>query len=100
MDAKTDINQASKVTRQKKSHKKWAAIVFFVILIIFFDTSPFGGNGRFYMKWAECGQKPVEITSGFFGSKQTYVASEVFQPIRMGYIGYYCTPEEAQNAGF
>lgn len=70
-------------------------------LILAYDVSGIGGNIYFYTKWIECGQKPVEIKGpGFWGGGAAhYVKTPVIALIRYQYT-YFCTPLEAEIAGF
>ena len=87
--------------KTKQVSYRWAIIVLvFTILIVLFDISPFGGSGRFYSKWIECGRKPVEITSAPGAGFAWYEESQSFSPVRFGYLTYFCTPEEAGAAGY
>lgn len=74
----------------------------FIALLILFDLSPFGGNIRFYSKWAECGQKPVVTnpTPDFGGgSVQDYAEAPTFDLSRMS-SHYFCTAFEAEKRGY
>ena len=66
-----------------------------------FDISGFGGNIRFYSKWAECEAKPlVPRGSGFMNSRGlTYSDAPDFSLMRLSPT-YFCTPDEAEQAGY
>ncbi len=87
---------------QVRSHR-WivvAAIVLFILII--FEVSPFGGNVRFYAKWVTCGEKPLSAGDELIlGSNvQYYKQAAAFQPVRFIQPNYFCTPLEAEQAGY
>lgn len=71
----------------------------FIALLILFDLSPFGGNIRFYSKWAECGVKPVQVDSKPGGGIVWYEESPAFITIFRNQ-SWKCTPVEAERAGY
>lgn len=79
-----------------KKHTKLAVSVAFCVALICFDLSPFGGNIYFYMKWAECGQRPYEVASK--PGVQWYQKAPLFAVMRTQ--RWYCTPLEAERAGY
>lgn len=94
-----------RVNKTKQSaKKKQVAIVVIVILIgsIIFELSPFGGNTRFYAAWISCGQKPVasDVSIGLGAKVSHYVEPGAFEPFRFGQPEYFCTPIEAEMAGY
>lgn len=79
---------------------RWLYTVAAMIVLIALDISPFGGNIRLYSTWLNCGQKPVEMGSGYLGTGALYYhEAKAFEPVRLGYSRYYCTPLEAEQAG-
>ncbi|NCU38715.1 hypothetical protein EOL96_06735 [Candidatus Saccharibacteria bacterium] len=82
--------------------KKRDVIIIVVILLILvvFELSPWGGNLRFYGKWMSCGQKPVMTALTFGGEVKYYTQSPSFKPIRSYQPTYFCTPLEAEKAGY
>lgn len=73
-----------------------------LFLVIAFDLSSFQGNMgniRFYTKWAECGQKPLHITSASGAGFAWYTESPSIAIMRAS-GPYYCTPQEAKAAGY
>ena len=82
---------------------RWA--IFIITAVIFlgwlaFDLSGFGGNIKFYNKWIECGQKPVETNPDFmYRSVPYYGMGPTFSLIRLS-PEYFCTPLEAEQAGY
>lgn len=75
-------------------------LVFVIIFIplVLFDLSPFGGGIKFYSKWIECGKKPVK-TAGAPGIIW-YEEPNSFDVVRSGYQTYYCSPLQAEQAGY
>lgn len=69
----------------------------FITLLILFDLSPFGGNIRFYSKWAECGVKPVQVES--LPGRAWYEESPGFIVLFRNQ-SWYCTSAEAERAGY
>lgn len=69
-------------------------------LMLLYDLSGIGGNIPFYVKWAECGQRPFESRdSGFMNVGAVhYVKGSVFRFARFG-AEFFCTPLEAEKAG-
>lgn len=81
--------------------RKLVITVSLLLLFVLFDISPFGGNVRFYSKWAACAQKPVASRVGFnMGRPLSYEEPAAFEPIRYGLPRYFCTPLEAEKAGY
>ena len=72
----------------------------FLALILAYDfTIP--RNIYFYAKWVQCGQRPVGSRgSGFFNvGAPHYEKVQLFRVFR-GHISYYCSPLEAERAGY
>lgn len=85
--------------RQKdpaKRKRNQIAAIAIVAVIILFDLSPFGGNIRFYLKWLECGARPVQVAS--WAGFAWYEESPLFNFPRTQV--WYCTPLEAERAGY
>ena len=99
----TPTKKTKKTPEQKRWIRKRLIIIFASLLTIalLIDITPFGGNIRFYAKWAECGQRPVQEDNSFsFGARiRSYMEPATFEPIRFGLPTYYCTPLEAEEAG-
>lgn len=83
-----------------KQHKKRKQLLIagavIILAVLLYDLSPFGGNIRFYVKWAQCGSRPVE-TAGLPGINW-YQEAPIYAPIRTQV--WYCTPLEAEQAGY
>lgn len=88
----------------KKHRNRVITTIFLVFLIIFIlvDTlSPIGGQIRFYAKWIECGQLPYEQRgSGYFNEKSPHYVRSSLGTIIRTHKTYYCTPKEAEMAGY
>ncbi len=80
--------------------RRLITVVLVLTGILLFDLSPFGGNIRFYSTWIECGQKPVQTATTPGAGIHWYVQSKSFEPGRYGYVNYFCTALEAEQAGF
>lgn len=72
------------------------ATIIIVGAVILFDLSPFGGNIRFYLKWLECGARPVQVAS--WAGVAWYEESPLLNFPRTQV--WYCTPLEAERAGY
>ena len=99
------VNQQVGASHKSSFGNRWVkrsvAIGIFLALLLVFDLSPFGGNIRFYMKWAECGQKPVGTRgSGLMNTGAIHYVEPSTFSISRPYSDYFCTPLEAEQAGF
>lgn len=90
----------------KKDNK--TAIKHIVIIIILFllgvavlvDTV-IGGNIRFYAKWIECGQKPIQLDEGIaYKRSKQYMISPAAVDVNRGNQSYVCTEDEARERGY
>lgn len=89
--------------RYVKSPKRVIAIVAVVTLVvcILIDLSPLGGNMKFYVKWIQCGEKPViAFGPGFRKGLPGYYEQQPAVSISRGYGPFFCTPLEAEQAGY
>ena len=91
-----------KLKANKWKTKKWIVVVVAVLgLLVVFDLSPFGGNVHFYTSWASCGQKPVATAgSGYLNSGAIHYYEPSWLPGLHPTIEYFCTPIEAEQAGY
>lgn len=70
-------------------------------LYILYDSSPFGGTTRYYAKWVECGSRPVSSDNTFLaGVGGGWVASYLTNSYTELQPDYFCTPLEAEKAGY
>lgn len=67
-----------------------------ICALILFDISPLGGNIRFYTKWVECKQKPLQTASA---PGIAWYEESPFIGIARGSL-WFCTPLEAEQAGY
>lgn len=84
---------------KKKPSKRLVKVGIAIILIVLFDLSPFGGNIRYYIKWIECGTKPLVIASKPGGGVSWYEETNPFPTVLQTQI-WYCTPLEAEQDGY
>lgn len=95
-------NRTSNSNQHAKRRRTVIIMAIIVALLVIFDLSPFGGNARFYATWIGCAQKPVaaggELTLG--SNLLHYKEPAVFQPVRFLQPEYFCTPLEAEQAGY
>lgn len=91
-------------TQRSKSAKRRNIVIGVAVLLallILFDLSPFGGNVRFYTSWIACGQKPVATAgSGLMNTGASHYYSPSSLPGTHPTIEYFCTPLEAEQAGY
>ncbi len=86
--------------RRKISRKVFIIVGIFLAWLVF-DLSGFGDNIRFYRKWAECSMKPVSTKgSGFMNSGAKHYYESPTIALMRASIDYYCTPLEAERAGY
>lgn len=99
---KKSAKSHSKKTEQRRAHMIIAGVIIAAAALVVVELSPFGGNVRFYAKWIECGQKPVagggELALG--STLLSYKEPESFQLVRFLQPDYFCTPLEAELAGY
>ena len=69
-----------------------------VLLALFYDVVLFGGNIQFYAKWAQCRMRPVQAEGAPGSSVVWYEEGPTFSLVRSK--KWYCTPLEAEQAGF
>ena len=99
------VNQQVGASHKSSFGNRWVkrsvAIGIFLALLLVFDLSPFGRNIRFYMKWADCGQRPyvANPTMRMEGDPIYYGEAPTFALVR-GSRDMFCTPLEAEQAGF
>lgn len=96
------MKAVSHLSRQRNRRRIIIALSIIVALLIIFDLSPFGGNARFYATWIGCGQKPAaeDISIGFGAQVSHYIEPKAVEPVRFGQPDYFCTPLEAEKAGY
>lgn len=97
--SKKQSTGTKKVSRKQFATRSSLLIAASLIILLFlFDISPFGGSMSFYAKWVECGRKPVKTAS--LPGMIWYEETKPFELIRSGYQTYYCTPLQAEEAGY
>lgn len=72
-----------------------------LVLLVLFDmfTPIWGGQIRFYAKWVECGQKPIQADGDIAGYIEYHKPSPVFSLLRSNHMNYFCTERQAELAG-
>lgn len=89
-------------TQKKKPRISKLAVqttILLVVLFLAYDLSGIGGNIKFYSKWIECGQKPVQPRRFYVGEVSHYSPSPTFSFMRLS-SDYFCTPLDAEREGF
>ena len=88
----------------KKTHKrkKWPFVVLAIIVgVVLIDQTFIGGTTLFYRTWLTCGQRPVmAVGTGFMNAGVAHYVDTPDINIFPGGQDYYCTPIEAERAGF
>ena len=90
--------QKEELAHKKKVYKRTAILS--IVVIVVFDIL-IGGNIVFYSKWISCGQKPIVTNQKWRmeGDPPYYEASVPIKMLR-GLPDYFCTPLEAEKAGY
>ena len=89
---------ADGITKNKKDTLK--AVVGALVVLLILDLSPLGGNTIMYIHWFVCGGGlPFQSGRRVFDDKPYYEKAPVFTVMR-GYPKYFCTPEQAERAGY
>ncbi|MDO4773578.1 MAG: hypothetical protein Q4A37_00400 [Candidatus Saccharibacteria bacterium] len=90
----------------KKDDKTVIKHIIIIIILFLLGTAVLvdtviGGNIRFYAKWIECGQKPIQLDEGvvYKRSKQ-YMISPAVIDVTRGNQSYVCTEAEARERGY
>lgn len=87
---------------EKGIAKHIIAIVLLTLLgvAVLVDTV-IGGNIRFYAKWIECGQKPIQLDEGIaYKRSKQYMISPAAVDVNRGNQSYVCTEDEARERGY
>ncbi|MFZ1801379.1 MAG: hypothetical protein WAW62_03400 [Candidatus Saccharimonas aalborgensis] len=69
-----------------------------LVVLIAYDLSPYGGVMALAKKYIECGRRPVESGVVFGGGVKYYI--DAWSEPGLGYHTYFCTPLEAEKAGY
>lgn len=76
------------------------AIALSLVVLIALDLTPLGGNTWLYLKWVECGRRPVQDAKFIIeGEVRYYVTPENFTVLR-GVRNYFCSEADAERAGY
>lgn len=84
-----------------KKQKNWLiTLSVLAVLLVSYDLY-MPRNIQFYAKWVTCGERPVGSRgSGLFNVGVPYYEKVQLLRVFHGYIDYYCTPLEAERAGY
>lgn len=102
--------------RSNSMHKKMAkpiktkkdaliAVCGALVILLLLDLSPLGGNVFFYVKWAQCGSRPLATSMGSglgfgaVGVPYYFVDTKDFGFVR-NVMPHFCTAKEAEQAGY
>lgn len=84
---------------RKKTFLFLSAILLSVFLVM--ELIGWSGQIQFYSKWIECGQKPLRAKgSGFMNAGAIHYAEMPSVNVWMPAGEYFCTPLEAERAGY
>lgn len=85
-----------------KPTKNKSVLIGLSLIVLFFayDLSGVGGNYNFYTSWGRCGQVPVLPGSTVAGGPKYYEAAAIFNPMRLYAGQYFCSPRDAELAGY
>ena len=82
-----------------KTKQSIRSVLIVLAVLVAVDLTPLGGNLRMYAKWMQCGTRPMQSGVTFAGQVQNYKQAEVLTGLR-GHSKYFCTPREAELAGY
>lgn len=96
------IKESNTKVRKRSRFTRGAYIIGVVLVVcLIVDLVGVGGNIRFYAKWIECGQKPVEIQgSGFFNSGVSHYLETASTPRLLRNPNQFCSAFEAEQYGY
>lgn len=81
--------------------RKYALLAVILLALVSFDLSTIGGNNiRLYAKWISCGRWPVETVGYIAGEVPSYQSAKGASLLLRGGAEYFCTPLEAERAGY
>lgn len=86
-----------------KRHPRTTGLIVVLAVVLLFDViTPFGGQLRFYAKWIECGGRPYATAGWIWNTAgiSHYEPAPTFMVDRGGFNPYFCTPKEAELAGY
>lgn len=81
-------------------HKSILAVAMVALVFLTYDLSGLGGNINFYASWIRCGQSPVLPGATIGGGPKYYEAAKVINPMRYFAGNYFCSPRDAELAGY
>jgi hypothetical protein len=89
--------------KQVKTKKVFSKIALgSLIVLILLDLSPLGGNILTYVKWVQCGDRPLYARQGpgiGMSGVPNYFPAPTFGFMK-GALPRYCTPREAELDGY
>lgn len=90
--------------RKKMNRKRWiillsAAIGVIVLVVADMVTPVWGGQVKYYAKWAECGQQPYQKSERLLQGVGSYEPAAMFRAFRSNHTQYFCTAKEAEKTG-
>ena len=100
-------NRKQKTQESPKERRAYLArlavlwVLYIGVLAVLFDVSPVGGNNiQYYVKVIQCGRVPQVSMYPTSGIKWYAEARHTFRIGELGGDTYFCTPLEAEQAGY
>lgn len=94
----------SRVTWRRKNVAVWV-VVFLLVFIFILDlimTRYIYSTSMFYIKWVQCGHRPVATRSLYGQGRYYYYTKSLIHssPLLEGGGNFFCTPYEAESSGY
>lgn len=105
-------NQQSPKIQGKEAHVTWRrknvavwVVVFLLVFILILDsimTRYIYSTSMFYIKWVQCGHRPVATRSSYGQGRYYYHTKSLIHssPLLEGSGDFFCTSYEAESAGY
>lgn len=91
----------AKQPRFSRAEKNYFIVLGILLSVVVVYDFVLPRNISFYAKWVSCGQRPVGSRgSGLFNVGVPHYEKVELLRILHGHIDYYCTPLEAERAGY
>lgn len=85
------------VKQQKSTKSRYLIPVIIVIVIALLDQTLLGGNTKYYIKWVQCGQQPVQIQTM---PGRAWYEDTIPYPTTLRNTALYCSPFDAEKHGY
>lgn len=71
-----------------------------IIVLILLDLTPLGGNTVAYYNYLNCNRNLYQVPLVSYRKLPHYVESSMAPAVLRGYPTYFCSPEDAERAGY